>query len=735
MSNPSNNGWPAVATTANGSGASVSSEEVPPARGFFPTPSSAATPLLPQWAPNPVNPVVATLFNALPPMLPQWTPNPVNPSPSGSTSSSHGRGRHPLRSSNHSRSKSYLPRRPPQEPRLPVTLGPGGQILPNSEAELAAHRKVKAEFIKDSARYNEAKSRSTSGGSLKRSHRDLNSGNGNYNQINSDNHANRGCAHSPSPNGVSMTMQNSVPQTTQNLVPQTTLTAQQALGDEFLHDFNSVNHLAQLDRIKDLDREQRNRGTTIARRVQIHRFLRTIEVVDQVVEGPAAKRLHLSKNGKPAYEVLILHSTKDKQLALTSEDFNAIMAEAMAFIRTLNGEVNPEWNWQSWSKGRGRIEVSSEVQAQLVAALFNGLEVAGVTPFHLWRADEIVVLTQVKLKLDGGHLYKVPVDEIIQGLLGSNAIKGTYSEPVKNTDYVKHHVVFFMANPTLRSSLERCQSGSSTFFLNLWGQDRELVMARDLLVVAAEEAAVMRTRVETALAKAMATSERLALIPVASAAAMTGGVEEPAPDQQQQQQHQQGLVAPPMSNFMRQYQQVQREHRELLQQQQQQEQPQQQQEQQQQQPEAAGLEDYHDWAAKNLPDQQHQQQQQQQQGKATFSIINYLIDKQTTYPPSVVKERIASIKEHAASPPHGVDPQTLVGGLPLHDSSFSSTSSTVSIILRKQKPKSNTSTGSVEVDGLELKLGDADMDTNKEEDTDLYLLAKENSDMEEGEGT
>jgi hypothetical protein len=297
-------------------------------------------------------------------------------------------------------------------------------------------------------------------------HRDLNSGNGNFNQNNSDNHVNRGCARSqgapqpPSPNGVSKTMQNPVPQTTQNLVPQTTQTAQQALGDEFLHEFNSVNYSAQLDRIKDLDREQRDRGTSVARRVQIHRFLQKIEVVDQV-EGPAVKRLHLSKNGKPAYEVLILHSTKDKQLALTSEDFNAIMAEAMAFIRTLNGEVNPERNWQSWSKGRGRIEVSSEVQAQLVTALFNGLEVAGVTPFHLWRADEIVVLTQVKLKLNGGHLYKVPVDEIIQGLLGNNAMKGTYSDPVNNTDYIKHHVVFFMADPTLKSSLERCQSGSS----------------------------------------------------------------------------------------------------------------------------------------------------------------------------------------------------------------------------------------------------------------------------------
>jgi hypothetical protein len=101
----------------------------------------------------------------------------------------------------------------------------------------------------------------------------------------------------------------------------------------------------------------------------------------------------------------------------------------------------------------------------------------------------------------------------------------------------------------------------------------------------------------------------------------------------------------------------------------------------------------------------------------------------------VVKERIASIEDQAASPPHGVDPLTLVGGLPQHDSSFSSTSSNVSIVLRKQKPKSNTSTGSVEVDGLELKLGDADMETNKEEDAELYEQAKDNSDMDDGGDT
>jgi hypothetical protein len=54
--------------------------------------------------------------------------------------------------------------------------------------------------------------------------------------------------------------------------------------------------------------------------------------------------------------------------------------------------------------------------------------------------------------------------------------------------------------------------------------------------------------------------------------------------------------------------------------------------------------------------------------------------------------------------------------------------------IRKVKPV-NTSTGSVEVDGLELKLGDTDMDVNKEEDAELLELARDNSDMEEGDGT
>jgi hypothetical protein len=315
-------------------------------------------------------------------------------------------------------------------------------------------------------------------------------------------------------------------------------------------------------------------------------------------------------------------------------------------------------------------------------------------------------------------------------------------------------VIYFMADPTMRSGLGKFQKGSGKFYLNLWGMDRELYMARDPLVVAAEEAAVMRVRVETALAKAIAASDRLALVPAELAAVTTGGVEEQQQGNLKNIQKNNmtrnavnllilGPVNPAMSDFMRNFQRVQKEHKEQREREQQR---QQQQEQQQQQP-PAGLADYHDWAAANLPKSgattpaaaaaatANNNKQQQHQGKATFSIINYLTDKQTTYPPGVVKERIASIEDQAASPPHGVDPLTLVGGLPQHDSSFSSTSSTVSIIIRKQKPKPNTSTGSVEVDGLELKLGDADMETNKEEDDDLYEQAKHNSDMDDGGDT
>jgi hypothetical protein len=108
-----------------------------------------------------------------------------------------------------------------------------------------------------------------------------------------------------------------------------------------------------------------------------------------------------------------------------------------------------------------------------------------------------------------------------------------------------------------------------------------LYMARDPLIVAAGEAAVMKLRVETALAKAIAASERLALIPVELTAATTGGEEEPQKQQQGKKNtdynnsltrnpgnysYHLGLVAPAMTEFMRHYQQVQRDHREQQQQ-------------------------------------------------------------------------------------------------------------------------------------------------------------------------
>jgi hypothetical protein len=219
--------------------------------------------------------------------------------------------------------------------------------LPNSDAELAAHRNASAEFVRESARYNEATRSRSASSSLKRTHRDLNSGNGNSKM---DNNVNGGCARSqgqgqgapqlPRPNEVAQTTPISVTMTSPNSVSQTTLNAQQALGNESLCDFNSFNHSAQLDSIKDLDREQRDRRTLVARRVEIRCFLQNLEV-NEHAEGPVAKRINLSRNGKPAHEVLILHSSKDKQLALPNSDFNAIMAEAMAFIRTLGGEIDP----------------------------------------------------------------------------------------------------------------------------------------------------------------------------------------------------------------------------------------------------------------------------------------------------------------------------------------------------------------------------------------------------------
>jgi hypothetical protein len=465
----------------------------------------------------------ATSFNALP-MLPlqQRTPNSVNPSSSRS-SSSRGSGRYPSRT-------SYAPRRRPQEPQLPKTLV-GDRIQPNSEAELSAHVKAMAEFEKEMATYNEAIEAGRSRGNcgLKCSNQGQNSGNGNnsYNPnisgLNSNSNPNNYAQHrelarslgsqppnstSANPNGNAN--QNSVLQTTnRTLAHQATHQAHQAhppreLDDKFLFEFNSSNHLAQLDQIRALDREQGRRGTSNERCVEIAGFLRRIKVEDPM-EAPVAKKQLLDKNGKPIFEVLSLCSSKDKQLALTHENSTKICMAATEYTAELGSTgMDPEWNWASWSNYRGRIAVASEEQAKLVTALFNSLVVEGVGPFRVWRAHEVVELTSVKLTLSKGYLYTWTADKIISGILLKNNVEVTYSEPTANhLPTHQHHVVHFKADPKLRANLARHQTTSATFYLKLAGQEREIYMARDPLVVAAEAAAGLKLRIETALAKAI----------------------------------------------------------------------------------------------------------------------------------------------------------------------------------------------------------------------------------------
>jgi hypothetical protein len=191
--------------------------------------------------------------------------------------------------------------------------------------------------------------------------------------------------------------------------------------------------------------------------------------------------------------------------------------------------MNPEWLWASWSNCRGRIAVTSEIQAKLVTALFNSLKVAGVPHFRAWRDHEVEELTSVRLTLSGGFLFTWPVDKIIQKLLSWNDLLGTYSEPSQGQPTVSHHVVHFKVDKILKSNLAKHQKGSGTFFLPLVGQDREIHMARDHQVVAAEAAAGLKVRIETALAKAIAAS-RPDLGPGAAPPATTDGQ-----NQQQQQ--------------------------------------------------------------------------------------------------------------------------------------------------------------------------------------------------------
>jgi hypothetical protein len=442
------------------------------------------------------------------------------------------------------------------------------------------------------------------------------------------------------------------------------------LNEDYLLAANSFNHLEQLDLIRRLTRELRDQRTSDARHVEIALFLRKIVIAEPAEGPPAAKKQALAKNGKPTVEVLTLYSSKQEQLPLTQVDFASIMGKAAAFIEGLpKGGTYPEWNWASWcNKHRGQIAVASEDQAALVTALINCLEVPGVGPFHLWRENETQELTQVKLFLDDGFMQSWTEQMVMGGLFTRNTLEGTYHE-YASVITGKRHVVHFKADTKLKTSLAMHQAGSSTFRLKLGGQDRKALMPRDPSVVAAEETAALRDRIERALAKAIAASDPDLVLQ---------DEELPPLQQPQQQQQQQGNTAvgyinesnpnsctsshnPGETEFARVWRLMEAKREQLQQEQQhQQEQQQRLEEHQQSQLLQFGKERQILQAGAPKPDDQGhhgtttpiQQQLRQQQGKANFSIIKYLTYNQDPSPPGVVKERVASL-EDASSPPTG----------------------------------------------------------------------------------
>jgi hypothetical protein len=358
---------------------------------------------------------------------------------------------------------------------------------------------------------------------------------------------------------------------------------------------------------------------------------------------------------------------------------------------------------------------------------------------------------------------------VMDGIFTRNpSLEGTIHEvkQVKD-DQTKRHVVHFLADPRLKASLAKLQTGSSTFYLKLGGQDRRTVMARDPLVVAVEEAAELKGRVERALAKAIEAS-RPDLV-----------LQQAIPDHlQQQQQPQQGNYATdhikekhkpipdsshfsglgeapgapavPDTEFVRVWKEMEAERVALEQQQREQQQQQQlewqHQHEQQQRLELHQQKQVNQFEAERLRLQQGstpiQQQLREQKGKANFNIIKYLSNKQDPSPPGVVKGRVASL-EVASSPPQGVDMRTLESGLPPADndnysvsSPGSSSSEAVGLTKIRAKPTLNSSTGSTKVDtlvGLE-DLGDSDMEGLPEDDPELYALARTGNELEDDMG-
>jgi hypothetical protein len=670
-------------------------------------------------------------------------------------------------------------RQQPQQPKLPKTYI-GGQIVPNSAAELDAYGKAMEGYAKELASYSEAIEGQGQGRSHFRAPKRCHQGgeNGNYDSnpdypvasAQNREFSKLPCLTSATPNGrtlpnsVLLTLQNSVLQTPQNLVLQT---LPQPLNDEFLIEFASFNHPDQLSLIRRLDREQRDRRTSNSRCVDIAVFLRQVEIVDPVVGAPEAKKPALAKNGKPTVEVLTMFSSKENQLPLTSGDFDSVMGVAVAFIESLpKGKTYPEWNWASWcNKYRGQLAMASEGQAVLVTALFNSLEVPGVE-FHLWRESELIVLTPVKVVLDKGFMLSWTDEKVMDGLFTRNpSLEGSYHEVSQVKDVVsKRHMVHFKADERLRASLAALQTGSSTFYLRLGGQDRRTIMARDPLVVAAEEAAELKGRTERALAKAIEAS-RPDLVREATLEQQQQQQQqrEATPDHQRQQQ--QGNytgdytinkqnpnpdtfynTGPSGETEFARVWKLMEVKREQLEREQQHQREQQHRLEQHQQQQLLQFQKDRQTLGPNNPDANApglqlpqvaqsdnerlllqrgsttgattpiQQQLQQQQGTAiSFSIIKYLTYNQDPSPQGVVKERVASFEvPSAVSPPQGVDMNLLATGLPPPaDYESSDTDSNVTFELAEN----NKSTGSATVDNLEVRLGEEDMDDNEAPDS------------------
>jgi hypothetical protein len=115
-------------------------------------------------------------------------------------------------------------------------------------------------------------------------------------------------------------------------------------------------------------------------------------------------------------------------------------------------------------------------------------------------------LALVTLTLDE-CMYDGDAEKILLVVFRKNKLEGTYTDARCITDGKDKYTCLFYADPVLQLCLEKLQTGGRTFLLKLGGMLREAHMSRGPLV-AWEEAAKLKERVETALAKAIAASSR-----------------------------------------------------------------------------------------------------------------------------------------------------------------------------------------------------------------------------------